>query len=243
MSNPLRMICRQGLGVLWAGILSTQAMGLPIAAHSVEQDDQGEQVELDGRVDFTAIVALNNCSGSLVRFHSSTQEDKAMVMTNGHCLEGGFLGKDVAIADRPSQRTFSLLDSKGRKSLGQLKATKILYATMTGTDMALYQLSNTYADISSRYGVDALLLADQRPEAGDPIRIVSGYWKRIYECTVDTFIFEMREDQWVWNDSIRYSQPGCKTIGGTSVALSSTPIIMKSSASTIPATKTVTAAR
>ena len=41
--------------------------------------------------DFTGIAALSNCSASLVRYAESVSTDKALVLTNGHCYEGGFL--------------------------------------------------------------------------------------------------------------------------------------------------------
>ncbi|HET6988105.1 MAG TPA: hypothetical protein VFI00_15880 [Kribbella sp.] len=41
--------------------------------------------------DFTGIAALSNCSASLVRYAQSASTDKALVLTNGHCYEGGFL--------------------------------------------------------------------------------------------------------------------------------------------------------
>ena len=33
---------------------------------------------------------------------------------------------------------------------------------------------------------------------------------------VENFIFQLKEDRWMWTDSLRYSRPGCETIGGTS---------------------------
>ena len=35
---------------------------------------------------YDAIVALDNCSGSLVRFPGAADTDKAVVLTNGHCI-------------------------------------------------------------------------------------------------------------------------------------------------------------
>ncbi len=169
-----------------------------------------------GAVDFTAIVALSNCSGALVRYTTSLPEDKAMVLTNGHCFEGGLLDAGEVLVNEASTRTFRLLNAAGSENLATLRATKVLYATMTDTDMALYALSLTYAEIQAQTGVEALTISDHRTEEGAPMHVVSGYWRRIYSCTVDAFVYEMREDEWTWKDSIRYSSPGCETIGGTS---------------------------
>lgn len=167
-------------------------------------------------VDFTAIVALNNCSGSLVRYRTSRPEDKAIVLTNGHCLESGFLRPGEVAVGKNSSRSFRVLNANGNGTLLNLRAERILYATMTRTDMALYETGTTYGDIKERTGLDALTLSDERPQEGDPIRIASGYWRRIYACDVAKFIPTLREGDWSFEDSIKFTQPGCNTIGGTS---------------------------
>src|ERR1700683_2262270 len=60
---------------------------------------------------FRAIVALNNCSGSLVRFVNSVPTEQAMIMTNGHCLGGGFLNPGEVKLDVPVSRSFALLNN------------------------------------------------------------------------------------------------------------------------------------
>ncbi len=167
-------------------------------------------------VDFTAIVALSNCSGALVRLSSSLETDRGWILTNGHCLGGGFLKAGEVRVDVPVKRNFALLSKDGRSTLGTLIADRLVYATMTGTDMALYQITETYRQIESKYGIQALVLSAQHPQAGRGIAVASGYWKRIYTCSIDSFIYQLLEGEWTCNDSIRYSKPGCNTIGGTS---------------------------
>ena len=172
--------------------------------------------ELDAAaVDFTAIVALSNCSGSLVRFTTSLPTDKALVLTNGHCV-GGFVEAGDALSHETSSRTFSLLASNGKTKIATLRASELIYATMTGTDFALYRLTQTNAQIASAYHVTPLTIADHHPDAGAPIRIVSGYWRKIYSCAVDRFVYELREATWTFADSLLFTQPGCATIPGTS---------------------------
>ncbi|MGX1880939.1 trypsin-like peptidase domain-containing protein [Streptomyces sp. NPDC055287] len=167
-------------------------------------------------VDFAGTVALSNCSGSVVRMPHSQPDDPALVLSNGHCLETGFPGAGEVIVDRPSARTFSLLDTKGG-SLGTLKASKVAYATMTDTDVSLYELTSTYAQIRGQYGIKALELNATHPVKGRSVKVVSGYWKRIYSCGVDGFVHRLKEGVWTWKDSVRYtSSADCRTIGGTS---------------------------
>lgn len=117
--------------------------------------------------------------------------------------------------DEESSRTFTLLDRTGRGDLGTLRATRIEYATMTDTDVTIYRLDTTYAAIRKRYGVPALRLSTARPPDGTGIKVVSGYWRKIYGCRIDTTVHRLREAGWTWKDSIRYT-PECETIHGTS---------------------------
>ena len=164
-------------------------------------------------VDFTGTVKLSNCSGSVVRLPSSAATDKALVLTNGHCYSTALKAGQV-VTNLPSTRTFELLNGSGSR-IATLTATKLAYATMTGTDAALYQLSTTYGQIQQQHGIRALELSASHPVAKKDIRIVSGYWKRIYSCQVDGFVHQLKEATWTWRDSLRYTS-SCNTIGGTS---------------------------
>ncbi len=203
----------------WSALGAPAAFALPLPsaleAAAPKVAPPAASLEAAG-IDFTAIVALNNCSGSLVRFNDSKPADKAMILTNGHCFEGGLLKANEVILDKATQRTFKLLNSKGSATIATLRADRLLYATMTGTDLALYRLKTTYGEIAASYGVDALTISDKRVTEGTPIHVVSGYWKRIYSCSVDRFVYQLKESEWTFSDSILYQQPGCKTIGGTS---------------------------
>lgn len=165
-------------------------------------------------VNYAGTVALSNCSGSVVRTPSSQANDPALVLSNGHCLETGFPAAGEVVKDQRSTRSFSLLNATGSK-VGTLRASKIAYATMTDTDISIYQLTKTYAQIQSQYGISALTLNDTHPTQGSAIKVVSGYWKRTYSCDVDGFAYRLKEGEWTWKDSVRYTS-SCNTIGGTS---------------------------
>ncbi|SFO48771.1 Trypsin-like peptidase domain-containing protein [Actinomadura madurae] len=211
----LDVLVRGAAAVLAAGTLA----GTGTAAAAAEAAPAPAPPEAPGThradVDFTGIVALSNCSGSLVRGPRSRDTDAALVLTNGHCLESGMPKAGEVVVDRRSSRTFTLLDPSGGRTLGSLRATKIEYATMTDTDVTVYRLDTTYAAIRRRYGVPALRLSTARPADGTPIRVVSGYWRTIYGCAIDATVYRLREAGWTWKDSIRYT-PRCRTIHGTS---------------------------
>lgn len=198
------------------------AMALPI--NSLFKQQSRFPMSAPGAYDYEGIVQLSNCSGSLIRFASSKDTDKAMVMTNGHCLELGFPRPGTYHYGKPSSRTFWLLDSAANSTV-RVRATQIMYSTMTGTDLTLYRLSESFEEIRTKYGVRPLTLSYTRPSGDMMIEIISGYWKRGFTCGVGSFITELREEGYVWHDSIRYSSPGCETYGGTS----GSPIIMNGS--------------
>jgi len=165
--------------------------------------------------DFEGIVALSNCSGSLIRFENAKDTDHALILTNGHCLESGFPDPGQIVFGQQSDRSFRLYDATNN-TVGTLNASEVVYSTMTKTDMTIYKVQETYADIKSNFNVNAFTLSSQHPNVGDQIEVVSGYWDRGYDCSIEAFVTQLKEDQWTSEDSIRYSRPGCEVVGGTS---------------------------
>ncbi|WP_031074499.1 S1 family peptidase [Streptomyces sp. NRRL WC-3742] len=165
-------------------------------------------------VSFAGTVALSNCSGSVVRMPNSAPTDPALVLSNGHCLESGMPGPGQVVTNQPSSRTFTLLNPDG-SDLATLTATQVVYSAMTDTDVTIYQLDTDYATIQAQYGIAPLTVADTHPAQGADIRVVSGYWKKIYSCSVDGFAYQLNEADWTFKDSVRYTS-GCNVIGGTS---------------------------
>jgi V8-like Glu-specific endopeptidase len=201
---------RRLLGVITAAFLGAATLTTTASASTAPAPARPKLA-----VDYTGIVALSNCSGSLVRVPGAADTDPALVLTNGHCYEGGMPSPGQVITDQPSSRTFSLLDPSGQGTLGTLRATTVLYSTMTDTDVTLYKLNTSYASIQQSYGTPALQLSLDHPAAGTDLRVVSGYWRRTWSCSLDGFAYQLREDQWTWKDSVRYTS-SCDVIGGTS---------------------------
>ncbi|MFF8378492.1 serine protease [Streptomyces sp. NPDC015661] len=200
-------------------LLLTGAAAVPAAASAptetvAQAPAAASQPQAAAAVDFAGTVALSNCSGSVVRTPSSLPSDPALVLSNGHCLETGMPTAGQVVLNKRSSRSFTLLNSAGT-GVGTLRASKIAYGTMTDTDISIYQLTKTYAQIQSTYGISALTLNDAHPTQGSSISVVSGYWKRIYNCSIDGFVYRLKEGGWTWKDSVRYTS-SCNTIGGTS---------------------------
>lgn len=169
---------------------------------------------------FEGIVKLSNCSGSIIRFKGQNLEDNAIVLTNAHCLGRPFLRPGKIITKKRVRRRMRVADKNMR--FHRITTKELMYASLSGVDTAIYKLKETYRDLE-RLGIEAFELSDVRPYQGMDIEIVSGYWERGYTCMIDDFVYKLKEDSWDFYDSIRYTNPGCNTIGGTS----GSPIILK----------------
>ncbi|GAA2616202.1 hypothetical protein GCM10010399_53890 [Dactylosporangium fulvum] len=191
--------------------LAIGAAILAAAASVVTSPAPAHAVQVTG---LAAAIALNNCSGSLVRYPNSADTDRAMLLTNGHCYENGFINAGQVLQNRTSNRTGTLLGDTGN-ALGTVRADMLLYATMTNTDVALYRLNETFASIRTKYNTTALTIAANRPADGTAMTIPSSYWKQVWTCSINGFVPTLREDQWTWHDAIRYNT-GCQTTHGTS---------------------------
>ncbi len=199
-------------------VFTAQAYALPLTSTnwpSMQRLFSPLPYSFTSAYNFEGIVRLSNCSGSLIRFKGAQDTDAAMIMTNGHCLGGGFLQPGEVVSHRPTSRTFDLMQSNGQDA-GRVAAQEIIYATMTQTDVALYKLTKTYAQIRTDYRIEALELNDAQSVVDTDIEVISGYWQRGYTCRVEAIIPQLRESNWTWMNSARYSRPGCETIGGTS---------------------------
>ncbi|WP_211363599.1 S1 family peptidase [Saccharothrix saharensis] len=163
-------------------------------------------------VDFTGTVSLSGCSGAVVRPPEHRPSDPALVMTNGHCVR--FMEPEEVVVDVPADRKFTLLASNGEGSIGTLRASSLVYATMHRTDVALYRLTATYGEVEAMGG-RALELSPEHPGRGIDISVVSGYWRQVYSCRADGYVHELREGRWTWKGSMRYTE-ACDTKGGTS---------------------------
>lgn len=195
----------------FAAIFSAIAHAYPIAT----QPHPLEPSPFALNYDFEGIIRLNGCSGSLVQFEGQPDTSRAYVLTNGHCYEGRWPAPGRHFYNVSSNRSFTLLTPDARDA-GTIRATHAVYVTMTQTDVSLYRVRETYAEIKSRYNIRPLIMSSTHPSVGEPMDIISGYWRRGYSCNIDKFVYVLREGNWDSMDSIRFTQPGCETIGGTS---------------------------
>jgi len=200
---------------IFAAAAVTITAAITLTAGSVSASPTTAQQSPKASVTLASTIALDDCSASLVRYPTSHDTDRALMLTAGHCYEGGMPDAGQVLRNVASSRSGSLLNASGNR-LGTVRADKLLYATMTNTDIAVYELTTTYSSLKSRYGATALTIAASHPVNADTIAIPSAYWDRTWSCSLNGFAGTVREDQWTWHDSLRYGATGCAVIGGSS---------------------------
>lgn len=164
-------------------------------------------------IDFEGIVKLSNCSGSLVTFRGAPKTNKAIVMTNGHCLP--ITGPRQVIVNKPTKPDAYVGLFDANKKLNKLPLSRVIYATMDSTDVTFYEATMTYAEIEKKFNTEALTLNDELVRLGTNIEVVSGYWENSTICEAEAIAPILREDVFVWKNAIRYSS-ACMTKGGYS---------------------------
>ena len=180
------------------------ALVSPVPASAAADDDR-----------FAGTARLPGCSGAVVRWPAALDTDRAVVLTNGHCVRQPFLGAREVLTDERRWTRVDLLDGRGRVAL-EARAVRLQYASMYRTDIALLTLRETYADLAGR-GVTPLSVAAEGPSRGDRIRIPSGYWTEQRACTTTGTAYRLHERDWDWWDSIRLpARDGCAIRGGYS---------------------------
>lgn len=171
-------------------------------------------------IDFEGIVKLSGCSGSLVTFKGAPKTNKAIVMTNGHCLP--VTGPNQVIVNKPTKPNAYVGLFDADKKINKLPLARVIYATMKDTDVTFYEATMTYAEIEKQFKTEAFVLNDELVRLGTEIEVVSGYWEISTICEAEAIAPVLREDVYVWKNAIRYSSK-CMTKGG----YSGSPVVEK----------------
>ena len=164
---------------------------------------------------FAGTARLPGCSGAVVRWPMALDSDRAVVVTNGHCVRLPFLGAREVLVDERQWRRIELLDGAGEVAL-RVRGVGLQYASMYRTDVAVLELRETYADLAAG-GVTPFALATRGPSRGDLVRIPSGYWTEQRACATPGTAYRLHEREWDWWRSIRLpALDGCAIRGGYS---------------------------
>ncbi|MHA7135163.1 trypsin-like serine protease [Oerskovia turbata] len=162
---------------------------------------------------------LPECESSIVRTADSEDDDPAMLLTNGHCLSGvdrsfGIPGVGATLVDQPADASVTFTDAQGY-GLTTAEIDRLLLATMTGTDVALFRLDESFEDLESE-GVTVLTLTETGPQVGDTVRLMT---RNPLTCAVEAVVPTLREGGYEQHGALRMAaSPDCETYPGHSGA-------------------------
>ncbi len=173
---------------------------------------------LDAR--FEGTVDLSNCSGFVFKAPEMSEDRKALIMTNGHCLQTAFgsmiLKPGEARANQNNARKISIVTERGTKL--KLSTKRLIYATMTGTDMAVYELGLSFRELAER-GIRPFVMTTA-PAEGMKVDVISGHKNNFNTCSIER-IGATREGGYSFTEALRFSSE-CTQGNGTS----GSPVLM-----------------
>lgn len=154
-------------------------------------------------------VSLGNCVGSVVRTAASRPQDPALLLTNGHCIGANRPAPGSAIVDQPVKLPVEIGDREGYAQT-TANAVRLVYATMTGTDVALFRLDKTYAQLTAD-GAKTFQLSTTPTRAGDRVDAITGTYRET--CTIDAVIPHLREQAYLTDNVLRYARSADCNLG------------------------------
>ena len=165
-------------------------------------------------------VTVGNCSGALFTMPGMSDEDRALVITNGHCVGiGTFKGMYPADGELLLDHAVSsslVLKKIESESGERFSYKKVVFATMTGVDLAVIQLDATIKKIKAN-GYRIYSLAETLPQLGMKLEFDSFYANVHSRCEVDKDVAMLKEAPWTWRNAWRMkSEQNCCYVEGQS---------------------------
>lgn len=156
------------------------------------------------------------CSGALVTFSGRSASLPALVLSAGHCSDRGkaqvTMGKkSLTMPDQGevlyrvgSRRPLTLDTGNRDEPRTCLEADEIVYGTMSGADILLLRVSESYQQIEKRTGVRPFLVSQDTAFAPDlALRLPSAHWQNDRACQVEATVDKVKEDRWLWSPVLR----------------------------------------
>ena len=195
--------------------------------------DPGALAMFDRLKGTVAMGGNNVCSGALVTFKGRSRSARALVLTAAHCADRGSVqipmrNGSIAMLDSGEvlyhfgyQRPLTLDTGKSDAPRTCVEADQIVYGTLTGADIMLLQLTETYDDIERRTGVKPYVVSqDTSFPAGLALRIPSSLWQNDRECQIEATVDKLKESRWLWGPvlRLRLDEHACNAPHGVSGA-------------------------
>lgn len=170
------------------------------------------------------------CSGALFKMEGMTLDQKALILTAGHCSDLGsfkgpegsshadqtFPGAGEVLIDQRRVGHVDIRDAAGKFHRHQF--SRIILATMTGVDVAVIELDETYrAILGGQKNIEIYDLSPTAPWPGTPVRVEAARWNVDFACQIENLVPVLKEDPWTWTNAIRFRfSPDCTFYGGVS---------------------------
>jgi len=167
------------------------------------------------------------CSGALFKMEGMTLDQKALILTAGHCSDLGsfsdprmdglvFPGPGQVLLDQPASGQADIRGGGGK--FRRYHFGRVILATMTGMDLEILELDATYATILARQkDAEIYELSPIAPSAGAPMLVESAKWNVDFMCEVEKVVPTLKEAPWTWTSVIRFRfTPLCIFYGGVS---------------------------
>ncbi|HXE86668.1 MAG TPA: trypsin-like peptidase domain-containing protein [Hyphomicrobiaceae bacterium] len=201
-------------------------MALPVSAHGQQACPTESEFTGDKSPEVLKVLAslrgtvespgIGRCSGVLATFAGRSSSSRALFLSAGHCVNRGTVQiassnsslavlADGEVLHRTSyQRPLTLDTGSSEAPRTCLEADEIVYATMTGGDILLLRLTETYDQIERRTGVKPFVISQDTTFApGLPVRMPSSRWQNDRACHVDKTIDRLKEHSWMWGPVFR----------------------------------------
>ncbi|SDG99996.1 Trypsin-like peptidase domain-containing protein [Lentzea fradiae] len=169
--------------------------------------------------DLEGAASIGGCSASVVRTNRTRDDDPALLLTNGHCVPDRPAPGET-LRDVPSDLAVTIGDRRGYLQ-AKARTTRLVEATMSGTDTALFRLDQTYAQLAAK-GVKIFRLANRSARPGERVDVVSAGSGKRFECTIEAVVPHLREEGYTQDNAYRYDS-ACQPSHGAS----GSPIVLR----------------
>jgi hypothetical protein len=203
--------------VLGIAITSARAQSVCDLRSAFKGSNEPAVLKILGRLKgAVAMHGVGACSGALVTFKGRGKATRALVLSAGHCANRGSVQiplrqGSIAMLDMGEvlyraeyRRTLTLETGNSEEPRTCAEADQVVYATLTGADVLLLRLTETYEEIERRAGVKPLIVSEDTTfPAGLAVRMPSAFWQNDPACQVEVTVEKVKESRWIWGPLLR----------------------------------------
>lgn len=152
-------------------------------------------IELDN---IPGLAKFDKCSGIIFKFDSSRNDERALFLTNGHCVH--LPGQPFYLKHREFYYNLNFDKTIVLNSTGEeLVIKRLVYATMSSTDIAVIELEKTYEEL----GIEVLVLGRNMTDAtSHEIVVPSSYHRNNMTGKISQVVKVLKEAIWTWDDAL-----------------------------------------